>query len=83
MHRDKEEDYDYDANKDNKTAAMRDKNHPIRDEPISETGKEIKKAMDRYEAKIRSAVGKEEEEEEKEEETGTEPPIGDSTRSEE
>ncbi len=36
---------------------------------ISDTGKDIKKGMDRYEAKMKS--------------TGEEPPTGDSTRSEE
>ena len=38
---------------------------------ISDTGKDIKKGMDRYEAKIKSAV------------EGEAPPAGDSTRSEE
>ena len=38
---------------------------------ISDTGKDIKKGMDRYEARIKSAAG------------GEAPPAGDSTRSEE
>jgi hypothetical protein len=38
---------------------------------ISATGKDIKKGMDRYEARIQSAA------------QGEEPPAGDSTRSEE
>ena len=38
---------------------------------ISDTGKDIKKGMDRYEARIKSAA------------EGEEPPPGDSTRSEE
>ena len=38
---------------------------------ISDTGKDIKKAMDRYEARIKSAA------------EGDVPPAGDSTRSEE
>jgi hypothetical protein len=41
---------------------------------ISDTGKDIKKRMDRYEDKMKSALG--------EEETSS-PPAGDSTRSEE
>jgi len=40
---------------------------------ISDTGKNIKKGMDRYEARIKSAA----------EEEGEAPPAGDSTRSEE
>lgn len=40
---------------------------------ISDTGKDIKKRMDRYEDKMKSALGEEE----------TSPPAGDSTRSEE
>ena len=76
MHIDKEAEEDHAAdNNKNKTGDMRDKNHPIRDEPISEAGKEIKKSMDRYEAKIISAGGKEEE--------SSARPAGDSTRSEE
>jgi hypothetical protein len=39
---------------------------------ISDTGKDIKKGMDRYEARIKSAAEK-----------GEAPPAGDSTRSEE
>ena len=39
---------------------------------ISDTGKNIKKGMDRYEARIKSAA-----------EEGEAPPAGDSTRSEE
>jgi hypothetical protein len=38
---------------------------------ISDTGKDIKKGMDRYEASIKSAA------------EGETPPVGDSTRSEE
>ncbi len=40
---------------------------------ISDTGKDIKKRMDRYEDKMKSALGEEE----------SSPPAGDSTRSEE
>ena len=40
---------------------------------ISDTGKDIKKGMDRYEARMKSAA----------EEEGEAPPAGDSTRSEE
>ena len=54
---------------------MRKKINDDRDEEveaaISDTGKDIKKGMDRYEARIKSAA------------EGQPPPAGDSTRSEE
>ena len=54
---------------------MPKKNNDDRDEEveaaISDTGKDIKKGMDRYEARIKSAA------------EGEAPPAGDSTRSEE
>jgi hypothetical protein len=55
--------------------SMPRKNNEDRDEEaeeaISDTGKDIKKGMDRYEARIKSAA------------EGEAPPAGDSTRSEE
>ena len=60
---------DFDAN--NKSAASKGDDA----DSVSETGKEIRKGMDRYEDRIRSSVGKEEE--------SSDPPAGDSTRSEE
>jgi hypothetical protein len=55
--------------------SMPKENNEDRDEgveaAISDTGKDIKKGMDRYEARIKSAPG------------GQAPPAGDSTRSEE
>jgi hypothetical protein len=55
--------------------SMPKKNNDDRDEEveaaISDTGKDIKKGMDRYEARIKSAA------------EGEAPPAGDSTRSEE
>jgi hypothetical protein len=42
---------------------------------ISDTGKDVKKRMDRYEDKMKSALGEEKE--------SSPPPAGDSTRSEE
>ena len=45
-----------------------------RPESISDTGKNIKKEMDSYQDKMKSALGEEE---------STPPPEGDSTRSEE
>jgi hypothetical protein len=52
---------------------MPKENNEDRDEEavISDTGKDIKKGMDRYEARIKSAA------------EGEAPPAGDSTRSEE
>ena len=47
---------------------MAKENVKTKESAISDTGKDIKKGMDRYEAKIKS---------------GEEPPAGDSTRSEE
>lgn len=47
---------------------MTKENVKTKESAISDTGKDIKKGMDRYEAKIKS---------------GEEPPAGDSTRSEE
>ena len=56
---------------------MPKENNEDRDEEaestISDTGKDIKKGMDRYEARIKSAAKEE----------GEAPPAGDSTRSEE
>ena len=56
--------------------SMPKENNEDRDEEaqaaISDTGKDIKKEMDRYETRIKSAAEK-----------GEEPPAGDSTRSEE
>jgi len=55
--------------------SMPKKNNDDRDKEveaaISDTGKDIKKGMDRYEARIKSAA------------EGEAPPAGDSTRSEE
>jgi len=55
--------------------SMPKKNNDDRDEEveaaISDTGKDIKKGMDRYEARIKSAA------------EGEAPPAGDSTRSKE
>jgi hypothetical protein len=48
---------------------MTKKSVKTEDAAISDTGKDIKKGIDRYEAKIKSG--------------GEEPPAGDSTRSEE
>jgi hypothetical protein len=48
-----------------------DRDEEAEEAAISDTGKDIKKGMDRYEARIKSAV------------EGEAPPAGDSTRSEE
>jgi hypothetical protein len=48
-----------------------DRDEEAEEAAISDTGKDIKKGMDRYEARIKSAA------------EGEAPPAGDSTRSEE